>query len=85
MSSEQPPPPLKLLHSEDCLIQSKLAQIECLPTDRLVQCMAPARRDCLKTRPDGTIIDGNHRAHVLRKRAVNVDGLPREIILKEES
>ena len=84
MSSEQPLPSLKSLHSEDSLIPLKLAQLDQLPTEVLVQSLVPGQRDCLKTRPDGTIIDGHHRIHVLRKRDVNVDTLPREIVLKEE-
>jgi hypothetical protein len=39
---------------------------------------------CLKTRPDGTILDGHHRICILRRRGVNVDGLPRDIIEKEQ-
>jgi len=84
MSSEQPLPSLKSLHSEDSLIPLKLAQLDQLPTEVLVQSLVPGQRDCLKTRPDGTIIDGHHRIHVLRKRDVNVNALPREIVLKEE-
>lgn len=34
--------------------------------------------------PDGTILDGNHRIHVLRKRGVDVDGLPREIVARTD-
>ena len=34
---------------------------------------------CLKMRPDGTILDGHPRIHVLRLRGENVDGLPREV------
>jgi hypothetical protein len=84
MSHEQPLPPLKALHSEESLIPSKLAPFERFTTAALMQSLAPGQQHCLKTRPDGTIIDGNHRIHILRKRGVNVDGLPREIVLKEE-
>ena len=76
------PPPLKVLHPEDSLVSSKLAQLDRLSTEALVQSLTPGQRDCLKTRPDGTIIDGNHRIHILRKRGVNVDAFPREIVWK---
>jgi hypothetical protein len=78
-------PALRLLHGEDAFILSKLAQLEQCSTETLLQSLAPGRRDCLKVRPDGTIIDGNHRIHILRKHEVDVDALPREIILKEEA
>jgi len=84
MSDDPPLPPLKLLHPEDCLIPLKLQQRDGLSTDVLVRSLAPGQRECLKTRQDDTIIDGNHRIYVLRKRSVDVDALPREIILKEE-
>jgi hypothetical protein len=84
MSNEQPWPVLKSLHAEDSLIPLKLAQLEQLSTEVPVRSLVPGQRDCLKTRSDGTIIDGHHRIHVLRKREINVDALPREIILKEE-
>jgi hypothetical protein len=38
---------------------------------------------CLKARPDGTILDGHHRVHVLRTRGENVDALPREILERD--
>jgi hypothetical protein len=51
-------------------------------TDVLKQSLIPGQRDCLKTRPDGTILDGHHRIHILRLRGVDVDALPREIVEK---
>ena len=36
----------------------------------------------LKTRSDGTIVDGHHRIKILRDRGVDVDSLPREVIAK---
>jgi len=81
--SKNPPPALKGLHHKDSLIALKISQLERLSTDVLVQSLAPGQRDSLKTRPDGTIIDGHHRIHILRNRGVDVDALPREIILKE--
>jgi hypothetical protein len=76
-------PPLKPLHSNASLNPVKLAQIERLSTDVLRQSLLPGQRDCLKTRPDGTILDGHHRIHVLRGRGVDVDALPREVNVKK--
>ena len=33
-------------------------------------------REALRARPDGTIMNGNHRIQVLRERGVDVDSLP---------
>ena len=85
MPNETPPPPLKPLHSGESLVASKLALFDRLTTDVLLQSLAPGQTGCLKTRPDGTIIDGNHRIHVLRQREVNVDMLPREVLVKEDT
>jgi len=74
---------LKSLHPETSLIQSKLDEFQRLPTDELKRSLAPGQSHCLKTRPDGTMLDGHHRIHVLRSRGEAVDSLPREIVTKE--
>ncbi|MBZ5728306.1 MAG: hypothetical protein LAP87_25400 [Acidobacteriia bacterium] len=56
--------------------------MERLSTDVLKLSLIPGQRDCLKARPDGTILDGHHRVYVLRRRGVDVDALPREIDVK---
>jgi len=76
------PPPLVPLHDDASLNRLKLYHIGRLPTEEIVASLLPGRSDCLKTRPDGTILDGHHRILVLRSRGVNVDRLPREVILK---
>lgn len=78
------PAPLKSLHPETTLIPSKLAVFERLTIETIMHSLVPGQRDSLKARSDGTILDGNHRVHVLRKRGVNVDSLPREIVVKRE-
>ena len=75
-------PPLKELHS---LVPSKIAILDKMTTELLLKTLAPGSESCLKTRSDGTILDGHHRIHVLRQRNINVDALPREVILKEDS
>lgn len=84
MSDSNALPPLKPLHSKASLIQLKLEAFEKLSTEALLKSLLPRNQACLKTRMDGTIIDGHHRIHVLRMRQVEVDALPREIILKED-
>jgi hypothetical protein len=77
-------PPLKALHPDSSLIPAKIAAMERCSTDALKQSLLPGRQGCLKTRQDGTVLDGNHRICVLRRRGVDVDCLPREIIAKED-
>ena len=60
----------------------KLVQFERLTTDVLKDSLLPGKKDCLKARPDGTLLDGHHRIYVLRARGVNVDALPRETTIK---
>jgi hypothetical protein len=44
--------------------------------------LEPGKIGALKTRPDGTVIDGHHRIVILRERGVDVDQLPREVLAK---
>ncbi len=78
-------PPLKPLHAASSMIQSKLAQFRRLATDELIASLVPGLPGALKTRPDGTMLDGHHRVEVLRERGTEVDELPREIIPFDES
>ncbi len=77
-------PPLKTLHLDSSLNVGKLTQMERLSTEALRASLLPGLQDCLKTRPDGTILDGHHRIHVLRQRGVDVDGLPRDVVAKDQ-
>jgi hypothetical protein len=77
-------PPLKLLHPESTLIRSKLTVFEKISTETILSSLMPGKESCLKTRPDGTILDGHHRIFVLKSRGVDVDKLPREIVAKTE-
>jgi hypothetical protein len=61
----------------------KLDQFRRLSSDILKSSLLPGQRDSLKTRPDGTVLDGHHRITVLIERGEETDGLPREIIEKE--
>jgi hypothetical protein len=64
----------------------KLASFDRLATEALIASLDPSQdKGCLKTRRDGTILDGHHRICILRRSGVDVDKLPREIIEKESS
>jgi hypothetical protein len=76
-------PPLKPLHPDSSLNAVKLAKMERSTTEDLTSSLLPGQRDCLKTRPDGTILDGHHRVHILRQRGVDVNSLPRDVVVKE--
>ena len=80
----EPLPALKLLHPESTLVPGKLAAFRRLKTEAITASLSPGQENCLKTRTDGTILDGNHRIHVLRERGVDVDKLPREIVARTE-
>ena len=82
MESQPPSPPLRALHPDTALSPAKLVEMERLTTRALEQSLLPGQSSCLKTRPDGTILDGHHRIHILRERGVNVDALPREVVVK---
>jgi len=76
-------PPLVPLHSDETLIPSKLAAYGRLTSDQLIDSLRPGQLGALKTRPDGTMVDGHHRIKVLRDRGVDMDALPREIVPKD--
>jgi hypothetical protein len=84
MSNLPSDPPPRPLHPDASLSLTKLGEMEHRTTDVLQNSLLPGQKDSLKTRPDGTILDGHHRNYILRRRGVDVDALPREIIVKEE-
>jgi len=56
-------PPLKPLHPESLLDAGKLAKMERLSTEELTESLRQGDH-CLKTRRDGTILEGHHRVYV---------------------
>jgi hypothetical protein len=74
-------PKLKSLHAEGALSNPKLAELDRLSTELLIGSLALSERSSLKVRADGTILDGHHRIVILRRRGVDVDRLPREIVI----
>lgn len=77
-------PPLKPLHPDSSLSRAKLDKMNAFTTAVLLTSLLPGKRDCLKARPDGTILDGHHRLKILKSRGVDINTLPREIVLKEK-
>jgi hypothetical protein len=61
-----------------------LAHFHRLTTEEIIASLKPGQEGALKVRPDGTMADGHHRIRVLRDRGVDVDALPREVLLREE-
>jgi hypothetical protein len=76
-------PPLKPLHPDSSLNAVKLKKMESFSTEVLPASLLTTEAGCLKTRADGTILDGHHRILVLRGRGVDVDRIPQEIVVKE--
>ena len=74
--------PLVPLHADETLIASKLQKYRKLSDRELLESLKPGQEGSLKSRPDGTMVDGHHRIEVLRERGVDVNALPREIVLK---
>jgi hypothetical protein len=72
-------PPLRPLHRDESLNKVKLAQLERLHSEELLRSLEPGQSNCLRVRPDGTMLEGHHRIHVLRGRGVDVDAIPRQI------
>ena len=55
-------PPLRPLHVNTSLSQLKLNHYARLTTEELMNSLEPGRTGSLKTRSDGTIIDGHHES-----------------------
>lgn len=66
MKKDHKPAALKFLHSEEILTQPKLEMFRKLETHVLVDSLRTGLPGSLKTRPDGTVLDGHHRVAVLR-------------------
>jgi hypothetical protein len=78
------PPPLKSLHPDASLSPAKLTKYDRLSTPDLIDSLAPGGTESLKVRPDGTVLNGNHRVRILRDRGVDVNRLPRESVSKDD-
>jgi hypothetical protein len=76
-------PKLRFLHSQSAINRAKLAAFRSWPTDEIKSTLHPGQPGALKTRADGTVLDGHHRLSILGERGENIDLLPREIIERE--
>lgn len=76
-------PPLRFLHSEGILSQVKLERFRTMGTAELVESLRPGQFGALRTRMDGTVLEGHHRLVVLRERGIDIDVLPREVLPQE--
>jgi hypothetical protein len=73
-------PHLKPLHSDQTLSEAKLALFKRMSSEARKRSLAPGLEHCLKTRPDGTMLDGHHPVYILRRRNEDVNTLPREVL-----
>ena len=78
-----PRPKLQFLHSESAMIPLKLEAFRRLSSDALKSSLHPGQPGSLKTRMDGTVLDGHHRLCILLERGEDIHQLPREIMGKE--
>ena len=76
-------PPLRPLHSTAILSQVKLDEFRKMGTAELIGSLRPGQSGGLKTKADGTVMEGHHRLVVLRERGVEIDVLPREVFPQE--
>jgi ParB-like chromosome segregation protein Spo0J len=76
-------PPLMPLHPNSSLSAPKLTKYDRFTPQELIDSLRPGLSESLKVRPDGTILNGHHRIHILRARGVDVDRLPREVVEKD--
>jgi hypothetical protein len=76
-------PKLQFLHSQGALNAGKLEVLRRLPTDELKRTLRSGQPGSLKTRPDGTVLDGHHRLSILLEPGEDIDELQREIMEKE--
>jgi hypothetical protein len=72
--------PLKPLHPDTSLSAAKLNRLRKVCSEALIASLRPGQPGALKSRPDGTILDGHHRVRVLMERGVDVQKLPREVV-----
>lgn len=77
-------PELKFLHSQDNLIELKLKYFRRISTEDLIESLKSDKEGALKTKKDGTMMDGHHRIQILIERGIDVNKLPREIWERKE-
>jgi hypothetical protein len=81
---EESRPPLQRIHAERTL-ESGISRFSLeywrqRSTEEILESLRPGKRESLKVKPDGRILDGNVRIKVLEERSVDTSGLEREIV-----
>ena len=76
-------PPLRFLHAEAILSEVKLEGFRRIASAELIESLRPGQSGALKTRADGTVLEGHHRLVVLRERGIDIDMPPREVLTQE--
>ena len=71
---------LKLIHSSETLSKTILEGLRKKSTQEIIETLKPGVEEALRVKPDGRVMNGNHRITVLMERGVNVNALPREIV-----
>lgn len=66
---------LKRLHNDQSLVESKLVKFRKLSTDVIIESLRTDGPGRLRIKPDGTIMEGNHRVKVLEEREYPIDSL----------
>ena len=72
--------PLKLIHAPETLSNTILAGLRKKSTQELIESLKPGMEEALRVKPDGRVMNGNHRITVLMERGVDVNALPREVM-----
>jgi len=72
--------PLKLIHSPATLSKTILDGLRKKSTQELIESLRPGLPEALRVKPDGRVMNGNHRLTVLMERGVDVNALPREVV-----
>lgn len=78
-------PPLKPIHPDSSLRKSSLDYWGKKSNQEIIDSLKPGQREALRVYPDGRIANGNTRIKLLKDRGVDVDSLPREIYIPDQS
>jgi len=70
----------KLIHSPATLSKTILDGLRKKSTQELIESLRPGLQEALRVKPDGRVMNGNHRLTVLMERGVDVNALPREVV-----
>ena len=79
--------PLQRIHSDETYARGvpklDLESWHKESTETIIASLAPGEKKALRVKPDGRIINGNTRIKILIERGVNVNALPREILVEK--